>query len=373
MTAYAPAAASTRVPPGPGAWTTGTARTLRIERSGQTWLQDLGREGYSWMGVPAGGAADQHAARTANILVANAETSPLLEVTGSELTFSSDEELLVAGTGAADQVLVDGHAQPAWQPLHVHPGARVSVLPGRYGLRSYVAVNGAIACEAVLGGVAPDPLLGVGRRLEAGDRLVVRTRYRSVAYIGPHAPLFRFHVPRPDLSRPAVVHVTPGPELDRMSHGKACLSARYEVSAQSDHIGLRLVGDAVEQRSTQEILSRGVPVGAVEVVPTGELIVLLRGRLVTAGYPVVGIVASAWLDRLGQLRPGDSVAFSLGDVQTAVAELRRAQLQRLSLAGRVFAALHASGLGELGATRTGIPAHDPLSVDVLSKEPQWNQ
>ncbi len=322
--------------------------TLRIERTGQAWLQDLGRPGYSSIGVPASGAADQHAARTAQILVANPETAPLIEVTGSELAFSSDEESLVAVTGAADQVMVNGHAQPAWQPLHLDREARLSVALGRHGLRTYIAINGALTtADPVLGSVAPDPLLGAGRRLEPGDRIRVETKYRSADYRRPHTPLFRLPDLRPNLSRPAVIEATPGPELDRMVSGAACLSLRYEVQAQSNHIGLRLYGPTVEQKSAEEILSRGVPVGALEVPPTGGLIVLLRARLVTAGYPVVAVATSASLDRLGQLRPGDTVAFSLCDVMTARRELRHQHEQRLELAQRVRAALSSSGLGEL--------------------------
>jgi len=204
-----------------------------------------------------------------------------------------------------------------------------------------------LASESVFGSVAPDPLLGIVSRLEAGDRLVVETRYQSAVYWPPHAPLFRLSVPRPDLTRPAVLDAIPGPELDRMKSGSACLTPRYEISSQSDPVGLRLLGEAIEQHSTKEILSRGVPVGAIEVPPSGGLIVLLRGRLVTAGYPVVGVVASASLDRLGQLRPGDSVGFALCDTSTALRRLRGQHQSRLQLTARVRTAFRYSGLGNL--------------------------
>ena len=113
-----------------------------------------------------------------------------------------------------------------------------------------------------------------------------------------------------------------------MERGAACLAAPYEVSPQSDHIGLRLAGPPLEQTSQEEILSRGVPVGAVEVPPTGGIIVLLRGRLLTAGYPVIAVVTSDSLDRLGQLRPGDALTIALCDVKTARARLRQRDQQR---------------------------------------------
>ena len=132
-----------------------------------------------------------------------------------------------------------------------------------------------------------------------------------------------------------------------MERGADCLAMPYEVSPQSDHIGLRLTGPPVEQTSREEILSRGVPVGAVEVPPTGGIIVLLRGRLLTAGYPVIGVVTSASLDRLGQLRPGDALTIAFCDVASARAKLRQRDRQRQRLAERVRAAFCASGLGHV--------------------------
>ncbi len=80
--------------------------------------------------------------------------------------------------------------------------------------------------------------------------------------------------------------MTPGPEADQF--GPDALAGSYQVTRDSDHVRLRLSGDTAERREDGEILSRGVPVGAVQIPPTGGLLVLLRGRLVTAGYPVAG-------------------------------------------------------------------------------------
>jgi allophanate hydrolase subunit 2 len=58
-----------------------------------------------------------------------------------------------------------------------------------------------------------------------------------------------------------------------------------------------------------EMLSRGVPIGAVEVPAGDELLVLHRGRGVTAGYPVLAVVTATGLSALGQVRPGQTIRF----------------------------------------------------------------
>lgn len=145
-----------------------TVGTLSVQRAAFAVVQDLGRPGHADVGIAVNGALDQHAARTANILVGNPDRWPLLEVTGSELVLDTDTDILVAVTGAAESVLVDGHPRPVWELVPVAAGSRLAVPAPRSGLRSYLAVNGAIEAETILGSVAPDPLLGVGRRLGAG-------------------------------------------------------------------------------------------------------------------------------------------------------------------------------------------------------------
>ena len=95
------------------------------------------------------------------------------------------------------------------------------------------------------------------------------------------------------------------------------LTNTFRVRPQSNNIGLRLDAPPIERTRTDELQSRGVPIGAVEVPPTGGIIILLRGRLVTAGYPVIAVVTTESLDLLGQVRPGDEVAMTFCDSHSA--------------------------------------------------------
>jgi allophanate hydrolase subunit 2 len=155
-------------------------------------------------------------------------------------------------------------------------------------------------------------------------------------------PLFRLGVRRPSWPSTAEVYVTPGPELDEFD--EATLRGPWEVSPNSDHVGLRAEGPAPARTGDTEILSRGVPVGAVEVPPSGGLLILLYGRLVTAGYPVPYVATTVSLDTLGQVRPGDRLVLRRTDVPTAVAELLRARRELAAAATRATSALRASGL-----------------------------
>ncbi|MDQ2755432.1 MAG: biotin-dependent carboxyltransferase family protein [Actinomycetota bacterium] len=320
---------------------------IRIERATLAMVQDLGRPGLGALGIPASGASDQHAARTANALVGNADTAPLIEVIGSELVVRPDRDLLLAVTGAADVLRVDGHPFPAWELVPVHAESEIRVPTPSVGLRSYLAFNGTLLVSRALGSVAPDPLLGLGTRLEPGVVLELETRLDG--HPAGHQPLFRLGAHRPSyvVEGVSTIAITEGPDLDRVVGGASRLTDTFTVGQRSDAVGLRLDGQPLALARYDEILSRGVPVGAVEIPPAGSIIVLLRARLVTAGYPVIAVATTTALDTLAQLRPGAALRFQPSSITRAVTELRAQRDAHHALATRVRTALSARGLAYL--------------------------
>ena len=73
---------------------------IRVDASTVAVVTDLGRSRGPSVGLPVNGALDQYSARVANILVANAEGAPLIEVTAFDFSFTAEIELLIAVTGA---------------------------------------------------------------------------------------------------------------------------------------------------------------------------------------------------------------------------------------------------------------------------------
>ena len=323
------------------------ATVLRVGDPGLTTVQDLGRPGFSRFGVGLNGAGDRHAAAVASALVGNDADSPVFETTATGWSFTLDRPALVAVTGAADRVTVAGQPQPVWQTLVVPADRPVVVEPPDRGWRTYVAIGGSLDADRTLGSVAPDPLLGVGTRLEAGDELVVRTRFAGFTHPHTVIPVFRFPVDHPAPGHAWEIAVTPGPEAAEFAPDTWQTLGEFEVGRDSDYVGLRLLGDAPARRGRAEMISRGVPIGAVEVPPTDGLLVLLRGRLVTAGYPVLGVATTVATDRLAQARPGDLIRFRSVTTADAVADARREAAAVTELARRVRAALRASGVERL--------------------------
>ncbi|MFI0816794.1 biotin-dependent carboxyltransferase family protein [Streptomyces sp. NPDC021098] len=309
---------------------------LTVHRAGLAAVQDLGRFGHSRYGLPVNGALDQHSARVANVLAGNDEGAPLVEVTALDFACTPSTDILIAVTGAPADVTVGGVARPQWEPLPVRAGETISISGIRVGLRVYLAVLGSVDTPALLGSCAPDTILGFGRSLRDGDELALRAGCPTVAHPVFGIPLFRVHAPVAHCTESWTVDVTDGPDLAEFGDtAERLFRAPFTVTPRSNHIGLRMSGDVPRRVVTGEVLSRGVPVGAVEVPAGDELLVLHRGRGVTAGYPVLAVVTATGLSALGQARPGQSVRFRRRTLDEAVTAYRSQRHAVRALAARV--------------------------------------
>ena len=282
-----------------------------------TTVQDRGRPGLERFGLPPGGAADWFAAAVANRIVGNPQDAAILEctATGPTLRFSAAAVVALAG----------GHSTRAanWQPIPIAQGASLTVGTIAPGLRSYIAVRGGIDVPLVLGSRSFCQRGsfggGFGRPLQRGDAL-------AVGRLGDRDPL---SAPWPESHRlpargPWEVRVIPGPQLDAFAGDalQRLTATACRVTPEIDRMGLRLATPGLRLQS-REIVTVPMTAGAIQVTPSGGLIVLHVDHQSTGGYPAIATVITADLALLAQARPGDTVRFRNVDPTEAARAWRR--------------------------------------------------
>src|SRR3972149_1641013 len=72
-------------------------------------------------------------------------------------------------------------------------------------------------------------------------------------------------------------------------------------------MGCRLEGPRLQHRGSSEMVTDGMILGAVQVPPDGQPIVMLSDRATTGGYPKIGTVIGADIPRLAPRVPGDGM------------------------------------------------------------------
>ena len=278
-----------------------------------TTVQDLGRFGHALRGISASGAADPLALRAGNLLVGNAENAAALEMTlvGGEFEFEGDAVIALTGSDF-------GADLPRWAPVPVTAGHKLRLGPTKTGARAYLCVRGGIDAPRTLGSASAHLLTGVGGGpVRKGDVL----RIGADAVRKPR----RAAANPPQWAQSQIILVTDGPQSDWF-HDELYEGA-YTVTEECNRMGIRLRG-AVVPSPAGGMLTEGVAMGAIQVPPDGQPIVLFVEHQTTGGYPKPANVISADFWRLGQLRPRDEARFERIDIERAL-ELLQQQEQWL--------------------------------------------
>lgn len=289
---------------------------LQVRATGLlTVFQDLGRHGQARQGVSASGAMDQAALKAANRLVGNASNAAALETVGGGLQLRSVGDNVVAVTGA-DAVLTlttaDGQrwSVPRYEPVALADGDMLAVGQPTAGARCYVAVRGGFAEAPVMGSCATDTLAHVGPApVAVGDWLAVQPAPATSVVAAPELP----PADLPTLEQEVVLDVVMGPRTDWFTPEAIARFAaqRWQVTPQSNRVGLRLAGEVPLDRAiTGELPSEGAALGALQVPPSGQPVLFLADHPLTGGYPVIGCVAPYHLDRAGQIPVGAWLRFN---------------------------------------------------------------
>jgi antagonist of KipI len=107
------------------------------------------------------------------------------------------------------------------------------------------------------------------------------------------------------------LRILPGPQRGAFSDNalERLTSSRYRLSNQSDRLGYRLEGPKISHVAPGHWISEGTAMGAVQVPPDEQPILLMADRHTTGGYPKIGVVISMDLHLAAQLMPGDTVQF----------------------------------------------------------------
>jgi biotin-dependent carboxylase-like uncharacterized protein len=269
-------------------------------------LQDAGRFGVRHLGVTQGGAADWCSMSWANWLLGNALDVPVIEVTLGGFAVIAEDDCLLALAGADLGAQIDGQPLAPWRSFKLGKGQTLRLTQPLLGARAYLAVPGGFEAPKVLGSSATvvreefGGLDGLGLPLAKGAAL---------SYRGESVPLREVPLAlRLDLQSNAPLDLVLGAQIGQFS-GQSLFdvfNSVWTLDSRADRMGIRLLGKALQYQG-QPMISEGIPLGAVQVPPDGQPIVLLNDRQTIGGYPRLGALTPLALARLAQCLPGAQV------------------------------------------------------------------
>ncbi|UVM37449.1 biotin-dependent carboxyltransferase family protein [Pseudomonas sp. B21-017] len=270
-------------------------------------LQDAGRFGVRHLGVTQGGGLDWRSMSWANWLLGNGLDASVIEITLGGFSVVAEDDCLLALAGADLGAQIDGQPLAPWRSFKLGKGQRLQFTQPLLGARAYLAAPGGFDAPKVLGSTATvvreelGGLDGMGRALAKGSSLKYSTE----------APLLVRELPRehvPDFNLDTPLDLVLGAQIGEFS-GQSLFDAfnsAWTLDSRADRMGIRLLGTALQYQG-QPMISEGIPLGAVQVPPDGQPIVLLNDRQTIGGYPRLGALTPLALARLAQCLPGAKV------------------------------------------------------------------
>lgn len=270
-------------------------------------IQDEGRSGWQHLGIPVGGAMDLEAMWRANMLVGNPLNEAVIEMTISGLQGKVKHACMLSLSGPGVSFQINDKIYPGNQAYHLQEHDIFTVLTTKESMRFYLAAAGGFLIEPLMGSCAT-ALQGsfggyMGRTLQADDELRLKM----------NKP---FCLPQAAESMAAeyskVLRVILGPQANWFTPKiiEDFFFQDYIVQSDSNRMGLRFQGNIPLTAANQaSMISDTTGLGAIQIPPDGQPVILGSDAQTMGGYPKIGYVAAIDRSRLAQLRPLQSCRF----------------------------------------------------------------
>jgi len=308
--------------------------SLKITKAGiLDTVQDTGRYGFQHLGINPGGAIDHFSASLANALLGKDFNAPVIELHFPASTFLFQQACVVCLTGADFMPCINDVPITLQQPFFVNTNAVLQFKSVKKGARCYLSLLNELKIQKWLGSYSTNLKAGAGgykgRRLEKEDELPFTSRQLPAMNTNSFMPLpWRYNDP---IIVSNELEFIPGNEWDWLDVKSQTyfLNNGFAIMPASDRMGYRLQGEKLLQQNKQQLVSSAVSFGTVQLLPAGQLIVLMADHQTTGGYPRIGHVISAHLSKLAQMKPGDEIKFVM-TTQGKAEEKYAAQQEHLS-------------------------------------------
>jgi antagonist of KipI len=273
-------------------------------------IVDHGRPRWRSLGVPVGGAADRFALAIGNALADNPPDAAALEVSLQGPTLTSDDDVACVLYGAPFAMTIDGSPHDAGKTFTLHRGEELRIGGTPSGMRAYLCVRGGLQTPIVLESRSSLEPLRAGALLPCQSGIIHVRHFR-------HDFVWN--------AEPRLLRVVDGGQADWF-RVEEFYGQSFTVTPASNRMGLRLSSRALTMLE-RELESEPVCPGSVQVTRDGQCIVLGVDGQTIGGYPKIAQVVSADLDKLAQLRPGETIRFERVTLAAAEALYRAKQAE----------------------------------------------
>ncbi len=260
--------------------------------------QNLGKNGLRHLGVNPSGVMDKFSTRLLNIALQNDENQPILEMhfSAPEILFEEDCTIIIGGADFSPTI--DNKAIVNWKAIVVKESSVLRFKKLIAGSRAYLAIK--------------------------------KEKCKYLPYVGQVC----------NLSKEKTIRFTEGNEFELLTEKSKEIFENQDfiISKDSNRMGFRLKSETLEVETKIELVSSAVDFGTIQLLPSGQVIVLMADHQTSGGYPRLGNIISVDLPKLAQKNINDTIIFKKISIEEAENLLIKQELeiQKLKASIRFF-------------------------------------
>lgn len=315
--------------------------SLRIIKAGiLDTVQDAGRYGFQHLGINPNGPMDPYAAQLANALLGKNVQDAVIELHFPAAQIFFETATIICITGADFSPTINDFGIPLNHPIVIAPNSVLKFTKCIHGTRCYVSMLHSLQIEKWLNSYSTNLKVQAGglegRALKNEDVLPFSNQINVASLLKGntfHLLPWQANMGKENTNELYFIY---GSEWHWMTEEaqENFQQAYFQITNEADRMGYRLKGPVLALRKHESMVSSAVGFGTVQLLPNGQLIILMADHQTTGGYPRIAHVISSGLSVLAQKHPNNNVKFALTDLATAEKKFTEGQkmLQQLQIA-----------------------------------------
>ena len=289
--------------------------SLKIIKAGiLDTIQDSGRYGYQHLGINPTGTMDSFSAQLANALLGKKLDTLVIEIHFPASVFLFEKTAVACISGADFSATLNDQPIPLHQPFIAPENSRLQFKRWISGTRCYLSLLHDLQVEEWLQSASTNLKAFAGgwkgRKLLKDDCILYKEKSNLVIRTNSVDPT-TLHWKASSLLINNKMDCIKGNEWNWLTAQAQELfqNTNFTISRFSDRMGYRLDSKPLIAVQHKDLVSSAVNFGTVQLLPNGQLIILMADHQTTGGYPRLAHVSSTSLSSLAQLNPKDEIRF----------------------------------------------------------------
>jgi len=289
-------------------------------------LQDKGRYGFQHIGIPSCGYLDYLSAQLSNVIVGNPKDAPIFELHFPASSFIFKEEQTICISGANFVPVLNDKSVAMNTAMHICKNDTLHFMQPLLGKTCYLAIKGNI-----------DSSLWLNSKSDFIAQIKTNDQFNIIAWdadINKNNTLVDQKLESSIIDKVQKhifnsneIRFIPGPQWNDLSTESISniLKQPFYTSLNSNRMGYQLKGQSLQLMEEKTYLSSAVTRGTMQLLPNGELIVLMANHQTIGGYANIGQIILVDLPKLVQHKSDTLFHLNLTNVATAHSEYKQMQ------------------------------------------------